>query len=70
MTYQDNESNTEIIESNGVGPISSVNDAPTGNPVIKGAWNIGSVLTSETISIKDNDGITQNTEFYDPFSYQ
>ena len=70
VTYVDGQGFTEIVESDGKGPIENINDTPTGRPIITGEWNIGSTLTAETSGLYDEDGIPEYTALYDPFSYQ
>ena len=57
MAYEDGNNTKEVVISDGKGPISNVNDTPTGRPIITGEWNIGSTLTAETSGLYDEDAV-------------
>ncbi len=62
-SYTDGNGTLESVTSAGTGPITNVNDAPTGIPAIKGAPAENQILAADTSGIADDDGLGA-------FSYQ
>jgi hypothetical protein len=63
VSYTDGGGTVEQLTSAGVGPITNVNDAPTGAPVVTGTATQGQTLSADTSAIADADGLGA-------FSYQ
>jgi len=57
VSYLDNGGTTESVTSSAVGPVSNVNDAPSGLPVINGIPTQGQTLNADTAGINDVDGL-------------
>ncbi len=62
-SYTDAGGTLESVASAAVGPVANVNDAPSGSANIAGTVALGQILTADTSSISDGDGLG-------PFSYQ
>ncbi|NOY66189.1 MAG: DUF4347 domain-containing protein, partial [Gammaproteobacteria bacterium] len=63
VSYIDGQGTAEIVTSDQTLAVTGVNDIPTGQPVISGTVSEGNVLTVDTASITDPDGLGT-------FSYQ
>jgi len=63
VSYTDGQGTNESLLSNSQGPVINSNDAPTGSVTISGTALVGSVITSDTSTIADADGVGA-------FSYQ
>jgi len=57
VSYLDNGGTTESVTSSAVGPVSNVNDVPSGLPVINGIPTQGQTLNADTAGIDDVDGL-------------
>jgi phage gp29-like protein len=63
VSYTDGQGTAESLTSGSVGPVANVNDAPTGAVTITGTVTEDQVLTADTSTIADADGLGA-------FSYQ
>ncbi|MCP4474815.1 MAG: hemolysin, partial [Gammaproteobacteria bacterium] len=63
VSYTDSGGTSESLTSAEVGPVTNINDAPVGTPVINGTASQGNTLTVDTTAISDADGVGT-------FSYQ
>jgi hypothetical protein len=63
VTYTDAQGGSEVLAAAAVGPVANVDDAPTGGPAIVGVAVEDEVLSVDTSSIADADGLG-------PFSLQ
>jgi CSLREA domain-containing protein len=57
VSYTDGRSTAESLTSATVGPVANVNDAPTGAPVVTGTPTEDQVLSADTGSMADADGL-------------
>jgi Ca2+-binding RTX toxin-like protein len=57
VSYTDGQGFTDTVTSAGTASIANVNDAPTGAVTIDGTANTGQVLTANTLTLADADGL-------------
>jgi Domain of unknown function (DUF4114) len=57
VSYQDNQGTTETVESLAFGPITNINDVPTGGVSVSGTAQEGQQLTANTSLLQDADGL-------------
>ncbi len=65
VTYTDLQGTVEVVESSTVGPVSNINDNPTGTVTLSGITREGEII-SVINNIVDNDGLPQvfNIQWY------
>ena len=69
VTYTDDDGHEERLWSEPLGEVTSLNNAPTGVPVIRGTPQVGETLTADTSGITDPDGFDGSSFQYQWFAY-